>query len=150
MARRKELKNIAYGLLNSFTSRNNDVDGYWGIGKFYALMEHSNNYKIEIDLISKYIKPPDKEFKRLIEEYSNPLLVQLQNRRLKIEYLKLAKIILSGYPNEPTPAMGLTAPHRIHCVFELIDDLGIVHKAENETWCRKHDPKKELKSSRKH
>ena len=33
MAKSKELKNIASGLYGSFISRNNDVRGYWGVGK---------------------------------------------------------------------------------------------------------------------
>lgn len=150
MARRKQLKNIAFGLLNSFISRNNDVNGYWGIGKLYNLMENSNMFKVQIDLVSKSIQPFNDEFSRLIENYSNRLQHHLNSRHLKNEYLKRAMITLIGYPNEPKLDTGLTAPHRIDCIVELTDDLTNVHRAEKIIWCRKHDPNKELKSVREY
>jgi len=33
MRKRHALKGVAYGLVDTFVSRNNDVSGYWGIGQ---------------------------------------------------------------------------------------------------------------------
>lgn len=39
MTRRGELKDVALGVLGSFVSRNNDVDGYWCLGLLRALAD---------------------------------------------------------------------------------------------------------------
>ena len=36
MSAYKQLKGIAAGLAGTFISRNNDVDGYWGMGVIYS------------------------------------------------------------------------------------------------------------------
>lgn len=35
MGRRKEFKSIVEDVTQFFISRNNDIEGYWGIGKLY-------------------------------------------------------------------------------------------------------------------
>lgn len=115
MPRRKQIKDIAYGPLSSFTSRKNDVNGYWGIGKLFALMQNSNNYCIQINLLSKSMIPGVDEFERLIDEFSNKLRIHLKRIDLTPEHLVQARIILTGYPNErgaltvPISLTGLTA-----------------------------------------
>lgn len=76
MARRKEFKTIANGLLSSFISRNNDVYGYWGIGKLYSHMLKSKMMILEIDLINRTIKPENREFDLLIKNFSERLLLK--------------------------------------------------------------------------
>lgn len=148
MARRKEFKAIAEGLLSSFISRNNDVNGYWGIGKLFSLMLREETLIIEIDLINKIIIPQDKEFNNLVEDYSNRLRIQVDNRKLNRTYLKKAKIILIGYPNRPKISLGQIAPNRIDCKLTITDDLDRKHEIEKQVWCREHDPKRELRSTR--
>ena len=66
MARRREFRNIGVGLLSSFVSRNNDVYGYWGIGKLYSHMLASKSMILSIDLINEKIEPENNEFGILI------------------------------------------------------------------------------------
>lgn len=150
MPRRKQLKNIAYGLLSSFISRNNDVNGYWGIGKLFALMENSANYCIQIDLISKSMIPADDEFERLIDEFSNKLQRHLKSVDFSHEHLAEARIILTGYSNEHNMLSEPTALHRVNCLFKLTDDVGTTHSAEKNIWCRRHNPNLESKSTRQY
>jgi hypothetical protein len=46
MARRKELIGIANGILGSFKSRNNELDGYWSIGVLENFISAQNIWKL--------------------------------------------------------------------------------------------------------
>ena len=148
MARRKEFKSIASGLLSSFISRNNDVYGYWGIGKLYSHMLKSKTMILEIDLVNSSIIPNDNEFDLLIKSFSDRLITQMKKRELNPDYLISAKIILTGYPKDRP--LTTYAPNRINCDFIITDDLGKEHKAIENVWCRKHNRWKESKSTRRY
>jgi len=98
MAKRKLFKNIANGVLSSFVSRNNDVQGYWGIGKLYSLMINKDTYEIEIDLIKQNIAPSNSEFNDMIKYFSQQLFNQMFKQNLKRSFLKEAKIELISNP----------------------------------------------------
>lgn len=146
MSKRKQFKNIINGLLCSFISRNNDVDGYWGIGKMYALMVKSKSLKIEIDLIKKTMSPYDKEFKLAISTYSKYLFNSMEIEKIAREDLSQAIIILKGFPNTPILSLERLAPHKIHCKIIIIDNLSVKYSLEKNVWCREHNP--ELESRR--
>lgn len=148
MARRKEFKAIANGLIGSFVSRNNDVYGYWGIGKLYSHMISSGSMQLQIDLIHKIIEPQNEEFKLLIDEFANRLMTQVLKRKLNPEFLKTAKLTMTGFPEEPTIYFGRMAPNKVSCRLVIIDDLNKEHISEAITWCKKHNPNKESKSGR--
>ncbi|WP_152971454.1 hypothetical protein [Lacinutrix algicola] len=148
MSKRKLLKNIASGIINSFISRNNDVYGYWGIGKLYSLMVLSKSMEVEINLIDKIIKPKNKELKLLVNIYSKYLFSQIKKQGIKEEYLSKATIEIKGYPNKPILALGRLAPHRIRCKIIIENDLGKKYSLERNVWCREHNPKLESKSTR--
>ncbi len=57
MARRTELKGIACGMLGRFNSRNNDVDGYWGIGKLCRAANEYGTSSVVIDLLTAQTIP---------------------------------------------------------------------------------------------
>lgn len=145
MGRRKEFKSIATSLTDSFISRNNDVGGYWGIGKLYSEILKIENMSIQIDLINKSISSENDEFIPLIDTYSEKLFRQLRVRRINIDFLKSALITLNGLPNEPTLSLGQIAPNRIHCKCIITDDLGKKYQHARNVWCRPHDPQRELK-----
>ncbi|MDH7447747.1 hypothetical protein [Aquimarina sp. 2201CG14-23] len=145
MAKRKLFKNIANGILGSFVSRNNDVNGYWGIGKLYSLMINKNKYEVEIDLIKQTISPNKNEFNSMIQYFSNKLSSQMLQKNLKKSFLKEAKIILIGYPNNKTLSLGRTVPNKIKCSITIVDDLEKQYNLEKDIRCRKHNPKLEIK-----
>lgn len=134
--------------MNSFISRNNDVYGYWGIGKLYSHMTKTNSTRIEIDLISLEIKPVNNEFTLLIKEYSTKMFRHLKKLNLNDNVIQKATIVLNGYKNEPTISLGQMAPIRINCKVSLVDDLNRVYNCETNTWCRKHSKLRESKSTR--
>lgn len=150
MARRKEFKTIADGLVSSFVSRNNDVYGYWGIGKLYSHMVSTRSMELKIDLLQRTIEPKNEEFKILINEFANRLMNQIKNRRLNNEFLKKAELTIIGFPNEPSPYFGRMAPNKVNCRLVIVDDLHRKYMSEANTWCREHNAENELKSTREY
>ena len=148
MARRKLLKNITQGLLNSFVSRNNDVYGYWGIGKLFSLMIEKNQNLVEIDLLNNNISPYKPEFEFLIEEYKNRLINQIENVGLKLSYVQKAKIELIRKDEKIITSSKLYG--LLECTFLVIDDLNKSYSFKKEVSCKMHDPKVEIKSARKY
>lgn len=63
------LKNIADGLCGSFASRNNDLDGYWAIGKLRSLAEQHTQSMVSLDLLAPSMQPPSAEFALVLEHY---------------------------------------------------------------------------------
>jgi len=51
--------------------------------------------------------------------------------------------------NHP-PFLGHLAPNKVICHTEIVDDLNRVYVNEANTWCREHNPKLELKSTREY
>ncbi|WP_201917435.1 hypothetical protein [Aquimarina mytili] len=143
--KRKLLKNIANGILGSFISRNNDVNGYWGIGKIYSLMIISESLEIEIDLIRKAISPSNDELNLLVSHYSDYLFDQLSKQEIQRSNLSQAKIIIVGNPNNPCLSLGRLAPHKMNCKITIIDNLNIAYTLEKNVWSREHNPRLEMK-----
>lgn len=148
MGNKREFKNIANGLLSSFISRNNDINGYWGIGKLYAFMLKSKSMRLEVDLIENTILPHDNELKILASIYLDYLLTRMKIKNIERECLNKAMIVLSGFPNNLVLPYGRSAPHKMHCKILIIDNLNKEYSIEKNVWCRKHNPKSELKSGR--
>lgn len=137
---RQVLKNIAQGLLNSFISRNNDVNGYWGIGKLYTLMLNKSINKVEIDLLNISISPSNDEFQYRISKYSEELLNKLYGKKLNKNIIKSAKIVLIC--SDITISKSLL--NNVKCKI-IIDNNEKQITFNNEVYCRKHNPKVELK-----
>lgn len=148
MRRKKEFTTLAHGLLSSFVSRNNDVSGYWGIGKFYSHMLSSQSMILNLDFITKTLEPENKEFQKLINQYARKLFTQMEKRGLDTRSLRSAKLILEGFPNEPSPHLQDIAPNRMFCQLILSDDLGKEYRSETNIWCRVHSPDSESRSAR--
>ncbi len=92
MANRKELGSIASGIAGSFNSRNNDVDGYWGIGKLYKFVDDKPNKVVFIELLGKSISPHTHELDSLLAFYHEKLLGYLKRRGIPKEWVKSATI----------------------------------------------------------
>jgi hypothetical protein len=63
------LTNIAGGLCGSFASRNNDLGGYWAIGKLRLLAEQHPQNTVALDVLGPSMLPPSSEFAPLLENY---------------------------------------------------------------------------------
>ena len=98
----------------------------------------------------KCLEPYNIEFKLLINEFASRLTTQVKKRRLNHDFLKNAELTIIGIPDEPSPYYGRMAPNKVSCRLVIVDDLNREHISEANTWCREHNPEKELKSTREY
>ena len=57
MSAYKQLKGIAAGLAGTFISRNNDVDGYWGMGVIYSEVSARGVSAVTFSLLDGAVSP---------------------------------------------------------------------------------------------
>ena len=150
MARRIELGSIASGLIGSFSSRNNDVDGYWGIGKLHKFVENEANKVVVIDLLSGCIHPPTDEFNSLIKFYQARLASHLKARNISPDWLSSVEIT-AEFETEYEKKhhywrSGLGKPYKLKC--DILDDNSKHHVAYAYNNSRPHDPARESRSCR--
>lgn len=144
MPGRRELRGAACGLLGAFISRNNDVGGYWALGKLYAHAQASDVRAILVDLIDSVIVPPNPQFIEMVSLFRRKLLRQLEARSLRNGWVSEACIRVTFAGNESATS----ADDAFCCSVTLIDDLGNIHVAQASGRCWAHDPTKERKSGR--
>jgi len=136
MARRKELQNIAQGVVSSFVSRNNDYDGYWELAKLYDLANENNGVKVSIDLTQSSISPSSEAFDPLVFMWRNKFLKILESRSIPISWVSsaiihadfnvdyVAKLHKWGEYGEPCT-----------CKCEIITDSGLKYSENSGTKC---------------
>ncbi|MFZ6748862.1 hypothetical protein [Undibacterium sp. Ren11W] len=150
MARRTNLGSVSSGLIGSFNSRNNDVGGYWGIGKLFSFANSGNVDTVSIDLLSGAISPPTDQFASLIAFYRAMLEARLKGQGISAAWVSKAVI---------TVKFNQAFDHKYHyfrsalgtpyvCKCEIIDDNGKMHCAAAGNNCRPHSPAEESRSSR--
>jgi len=147
MGNRKELKNIAGGILSSFMSRNNDADGYWALGKLY---KEYGERKVTLNLLDGTITPATDLFGPFRERWQFKFSQQLARRQIPIEWVGSATIHVTS---------NALFVHELHhwagplgnpctCVCEILTDTGTKYTATRGTRCWPHDPSREGKSTR--
>jgi hypothetical protein len=149
VVRRRELKGAALGVLGSFVSRCNDVEGYWGMGKLYRLAQKNGVSRVEIDLLAATMRPSNSAFDPMIEQFAFLLCAQLQARRLPRAWVTKASVSIDFDSSTAVPQLFETAPlgDTFDCAAIVIDDLGKERSARTSGRCWVHDPARE---SRRH
>jgi hypothetical protein len=144
MPRRKELRGGAFGLLGSFVSRNNDVGGYWALGKLYEHAMKANARDVSIDLSAMTITPPNTEFREMVNTFRQRLVRQLLARKLPAEWVGGAVIRVAFSRTKSLDKAGDV----FDCTVALTDDKGRTHDARTSGACWLHDPMRESRSTR--
>src|SRR6476661_5746251 len=99
MQRSARLTNIAAGLCGSFASRNNDLAGYWAIGKLRSLAEQYSQSAVSLDLLAPSIQPSSPEFAQMLADY-HLLLRKLASRSgILLETINAAYITVDFLPS---------------------------------------------------
>ncbi|PKH56757.1 hypothetical protein CXF83_06660 [Shewanella sp. Choline-02u-19] len=150
MARRNELGSIASGLIGSFSSRNNDIGGYWGLGKLHKFVENDSKKEIMIDLLSGNISPQTDEFDSLIESYRDRLDSHLTTGSIPKAWLVSVELTVLFEPEYEKKhhywRSGLGKPYKAKC--DILDDNGKHHVAYAYNNSQPHDPNREARSCR--
>jgi hypothetical protein len=150
VASRKELKNIAGGIIGSFNSRNNDVDGYWGIGKLYSFAIANDTDTVTLDLTNETISPKSTKFDSLIKFYRNMLISQLKARHIPYDFVAKVEVSVKFEQQHQKKfhwwrsALGKPCI----CTCEIIDDRGGIRRVIAGNNCRPHDSTMESRSTR--
>lgn len=151
MPRSARLKNIASGLCGSFISRNNDVDGYWLIGKLRLLAQQQGRDAVSLDLLALSMQPSSPEFAAVLACYARLLDKLARCSHVPIDQITAALITIDFAP-EPWPRPRYIDPQSgDQCILTVTIQAngradGIVHHA---SYCRPHDPHKERRSTRR-
>lgn len=148
MARRKELKNIASGLYGSFISRNNDVAGYWGIGKLCLLAQQHRTTIVRLDLVAGSIAPGSSEFAKLVSGYAAKLKKQLSAKTIPESWITSAIIELDFKPGYP---VGRQIPistwgDLFKLTVTISDDREKEHEVHGYGYSAPHDHRRERRS----
>jgi hypothetical protein len=144
MPKRKELRGVAAGLLGAFVSRNNDVGGYWALGKLYAHALKADAPSVCVDVLRGILTPASDEFREMAADFRRALTFQLATRKLPSEWVKATTICV-----EFTRARHPHGPGEIfNCTVAITDDRDRTHCARAVGTCWAHDPFRERGSTR--
>lgn len=150
MVRRKDIGSIASGIVGSFASRNNDVDGYWALGKLYKFAESSGGREVVLELLTGAVQPHTHEFDLMLAFYRSKLLDYLARRGIPPEFVVSATVSVciesAAPPNFHNRQYSVGNPCVVTC--DIKDDNGRHHLARAYSKCHPHDPKKESRSAR--
>lgn len=144
MPRRKELRGAAFGLLGSFVSRNNDVSGYWALGKLYRHAVEAKASTVSVDLLDLTITPPNDDFAEMALHFQKMLGDQLKARGLPADWVRAATVSVKFERARTPNAMGDV----FNCMVVITDDEGRQRHASTNGTCWMHDPAREAKSDR--
>jgi hypothetical protein len=146
----KHLMNIASGLCGSFASRNNDLDGYWAIGKLRSLAEQYGRTTVLLDVLTLSIRPSSSEFAPVLARYRHLLAKLADLSQIRLEEITAARITLDFAP-PPWPRISYYKPQwgdqfTLTVTINADDrSAGIVRHAG---YCRSHEPARESRSTR--
>jgi len=144
MPRRRELRGAAHGLLGAFVSRNNDVGGYWALGKLYKHAEATGVAEVRVDMVRSIITPPNAQFAGMVEYFHQMLSRQLASRALPSDWLSAAEITVQFTGQNDAKEPG----DMFECLVSLTDDRGRQHQARASGSCWAHSPFRESRSTR--
>lgn len=145
-----QLTNIASGLCGAFASRNNDLEGYWAIGKLRSLAGQYGRTTVSLDLLTSSIHPSSSEFAPVFARYRRLLAKLAGASRIRLEEITAAHITLDFAP-PPWPRISYYKPQwgdQFTLTVTINADgraAGIVRHAG---YCRSHDPTRESRSTR--
>ncbi len=149
MPRRKELKNTAQCLCDFFVSRNNDVGGYWGIGKLCLHAALQRVTAVRLDLTHREVAPPNDEFLPLLTDCLLRLQRYVAARGFSPGRVHHAWIELDFDPTPPDKHVwAVTRGNLFKTTVAVVDDLGRVHLATAWGYCAPHSPYQEHRSTR--
>lgn len=136
---------VALDVLRSFTSRTNDVEGYWGIGKLCRRSQELKQAHFELDLLAGQVFPPRSLEDLLAERYH----LLLRKCSLRITDIRRASLQIS-FDFENAARKTEAANVRFECRLILHYRTDKTQTAESGGWCWPHDPSRERRRAPSH
>src|SRR5829696_8128411 len=136
------LKGIACGLLGTFVSRNNDINGYWGLGVLRLHAERMQASELTIDLLKEDLVPdfrsPVATTKQIYRQVLTNVLAKshIDTARLKKVEINLRFANFEEFPN----AIRDTRGEPYLCTVSITGKNGSIYEARKLGCCAPHDP----------
>lgn len=146
MARRRELKNVASGFLSSFVSRNNDIDGYWGLGMLCSYARKNRFETVELNLLSGKSTPSSSDTDRASLQYAQSFSRRLVSYRIPVEWITKA-IMQITFKNAGRYSLSMPM-YRFNCILTICDDMENSRSVALSGYCREHNAALESRSTR--
>lgn len=144
------LLNLLKGVVGSFCSRNNDIEGYWAIGKFCRHAFQKNSNQISLNLFENSLKDEMPNIDLMKKYYHSLLIKLLEKHAYPSNYIKSMMLELE-FNIEQTDSVKIyevTRGNLYKCTCIATDIKGIEYKFALYGYCEPYDPNKEFKSGR--
>lgn len=152
MPRRRDLKGVAEGILGTFMSRYNDIDGYWALGQLYKRALETGTKAVTIDLIDMTATSDSSLVEQLATRYQPIFRRMYAAKKIPDDWVVEGKIRLTFNTSVSQPTY-LWPDHfgdPFLLVVEIKDDLGRLRVAQTVGRCRPHNPDREHQVATKH
>ncbi len=152
MARIKTLRHVAYGLRDAFVGRNDDLDGYWALGKLYAAADPATT-SVVLDLVDGGALPPAPDCLALARRHAEFLAQALAAHGIPRHALARAEILVE-FDIVPEVSIPRLSPQvarpadPFRCTVTLGDHAGRLAQARTWGYCWRHDPQRESRRNR--
>jgi hypothetical protein len=145
---RRELLDVAAAVAGSFVSRNNDVNGYWGIGVLRSYADRNRIRSLRFDILEGAPEPRSDPPALVADAYRRVLARQLAIRKISPDIVTKAEVVLTFDPDAPNTSSAPTYGAPFSCTVRLTDHLGREFEGIRIGCCAPHNPGRELQSAR--
>lgn len=145
---RRELLDVAAAVAGSFVSRNNDVNGYWGLGLLRSYADRNGLRSLRFDLLEGDPEPKSDPPALVADAYRRVLARQLTIRRIARGIVTKAEVLLTFDPDTPNTPSASTYGAPFSCTVRLTDHRGREFERIRIGCCSPHNPLRELQSVR--
>ena len=146
MGRRIELKAVVNDLCQSFSSRNNDFNGYWSMGQLYGAALDNGVTHILIDILGNNVNPSHPSLNCIPATYRDRINKQLASRGINKAWVLNANIeywFETEANNKFHSGFGIGQPFMGQLSIE--SDMGKIYSGKFGGRCKPHDPTKETR-----
>ena len=147
MPRRRQFKSIAAGIADSFNRRNNDLEGYWAIGKLCCFAHEQAISIVALDLLDIICTPASTVFNAVMHDYKVKLHALMGRQDIPATWLVKAKIEIDFQPEYVAHLHYFRSawgnPYSVTATF--ITDLGKQYTFKTGGNCRPHDSLRETR-----
>lgn len=134
---KKHLLDVCRILLDKFTNRYHDYDGYWGIGVLYTHAKSLNSMVFEFDLLDKYCIQQDLFLLQVQQKFQQDLVHYLNIHRKKLNNLQVANIEIN-FDDQCLIKEKTLYGHYFTVKVKIIDREGRSFSAEANGYCVPH------------
>lgn len=128
MPRRKQFRGICHDILDSFVSRNNDLDGYWALGQYAAFLMTRGADQLVFHLQGGSTVPEDAGFAISAKYYRGAISKLMDANAMPRSWLADAYITFS-----------MMGPSKALCSVEIASDVGRTYRSDCTVDARPHD-----------